>query len=460
MATQWAHSFTGRRKKEKKMGGVRRIVQQGLVDEDLVLTLMPKRELLQSSAKGYSEAPKTANLPPLAVDDYVTGQSGRACQRMLRYYDTAVVDVLFGPDCAMAYKALCRTWSGDHPLFCGGSRKNEDVGVFFQGALDTAADTFIGRDATLYDLCHGPEAHAFFFKVMRKAGFFQTPEHAKVFSRMFPQTCKWQGLGTFVTLGGMASGAVWTTLMNTIINGLTTTYASHRASGAGALHDFLAASRYRAAYAGDDSATYGVGLLALESKVVSTLSSLGYIFKSTPAASLWRMGFLGCTPMACERWTEGRWAFAITMVPIPHRFLTTLGWALDEPADPRAHCAGVGLGWYASLGHVPGYGALVANMAAAGGVTFGPTGQVETVPEQVKSACDAAFGSWAEFSASANTSSLWRPTPDSVSTLAMAWGVSTSVIAAFAADCAACTTFPSYLGTPSVHAVAAATLSV
>ncbi len=79
------------------------------------------------------------------------------------------------------------------------------------------------------DNSHGAAAHAYFFKVMHKAGFFQHSQVREVFRRLFPQTCVWKGFGTAVVHKGMASGAVWTTLMNTILNAMMSQYAGHKA---------------------------------------------------------------------------------------------------------------------------------------------------------------------------------------------------------------------------------------
>jgi hypothetical protein len=457
---QWANSFKPARKAFKKLQAVSKFLRDGLTRKDLVLTGNLKQELLQAGAKCFVQGAPPPALASAACDSNLVGASSLANQRMLRYYDTAVVDCLCGPDCTIAYKNLCRTWSGDHPIRLGGSRANEAVGSFFLEGLHGGRDSFISRDFTLFDMSHGADAHFFFFSVMRRAGYFKSHEQAEIFSHIFPQKVMWAGRGLFTLDKGMASGAVWTTLMNTLLNGLLTTYASHRAWAKTNPHwhhtlgRFFSETKYRATYAGDDSATMGRGLLAQETQVLQVLRDLGYVVKSTSVPSVESMDFLGCQPIPCGRVLSGVVHRAMCMVPVPHRFLTTLGWALKPPSRPDLHCAGVGIGWLPSLSHIPGYGQLLVAMARSAGNTVrftpGATAVVDSyVPGQRECISDL-FDAWRDYSASALSSGSWVFTPESTMALARAWRVSPDDLLAFDIEMSQLPAMPCYVGTPSL----------
>lgn len=375
LCRQWAKSFTPVSKAQKKLRGVAALFRQGgTTKADRVLKGAPKRELLQSTSKCLLQPSFMPAVQPGLVSR-MTAQSGLACPRMLRYYDSAVVDALFGPDCTIAYKALCNCWSGAHPVRCGGSRRNEDVASFFTVLDRCEAQDALSSDYTLMDNSHGADAHAWFFNVMRRAGFFRTKQHAAFWETIFPQTVKWPKVGTFVLEKGMASGAVWTTLLNTLLNGCQTLYSHHRAWAdshntsvfalGSSLADFLFATGYRAIHSGDDGVAVGVGLRAGSPRAAAIVKALGYKIKVDFSTT-----FLGCDPIPCERFCEGQWQRAYCMVPVPHRFLVTLGWALETPPDPKSYVAGVGVGWVPSLSHLPGYGPLLVNMASSNGSLY------------------------------------------------------------------------------------------
>jgi hypothetical protein len=458
----WASSFKPLSKAQKKHRGVDKLLAQGGThDDDLVLTMSPKRELLQGTANSLSS---TMAVPAceLGPDSKVTGHSGRACQRALRYYDTAVVDALCGPDCSIAYKTLGRCWSGDHPLRLGGSRDNHATAQFFEKVFGQSFDSFVGRDFTLMDNSHGAAAHVFFYRVMRKAGFFCHSQVAEVFRRLFPQTCVWKGLGTVVVHKGMASGAVWTTLMNTLLNGLMSQFAGHKAWSARSkipfnpktarVADYHGATRIVAAYQGDDSATMGIGIAVDEPEICAVLAQLGYLVKSERVRTVWELGFLGCTPMHCyRRLANGEVVQAISMVPMPHRFLTSLGWSLDAPADPALHCGAVGFGWYKALAHVPGYGPLLQSMAVAGGAVDNHEGL--TPSRSMLETWNKLSAPWAEYCGSLGSSASFFASPLTVATLAEGWRTSPDTVMAFHAQMCAVPSFPCLIGTAEVRAI-------
>lgn len=466
LAAGWAKSFTPRRKAEKKMQGVQALFRQGgAVKDDLVLKGMPKGELLQASSKNLLSPSRLPQMKPLP-GARLTHQSELACQRMLRYYDSSVVDALFGPDCTIAYKALSQAWSGDHFIRLGGSRKNEDVAQFFECLDNPLAVDALSQDFTLMDNSHGADAHAFFFSVMRKAGFFQTRQHAEVWAGLFPQVVRWPGVGRFQVEKGMASGAVWTTIMNTLINGTTTLYTLHKtwaenhSKGAwwrSTLDEFLADTMYRAVHAGDDGTVVGRRLKELSSASLLKMTTLGYKVKCD-----FNTSFLGCDPVPCLRLEGGQWVRRYCMVPVPHRFLNTLGWSLETPTHPARHVAGVGIGWLPSLSHLPGYGPLLRGMAGANGSQvsgpLGLTAELRTRREDAL-ASEALFSSWREYSAAAGTKAVWACGPDTASALAMAWKVSLADVLAFDEDMCKIPSFPCYIGTASVHRVMAGSVS-
>jgi hypothetical protein len=466
---RWANSFSPRAKAQKKLRGVASYLANGVTEKDQVLKGMRKVELLQGSAKSFR---RPAPIPAVQVAPTanLTGQSGLACQRCLRYYDTAVVDALFGPHCTVAYKALSKTWSGNHPVRQASGRCNEDVGRFFEALEDPESQDHISRDFTLFDNSHGPEAHAFFFNVMARAGFFRSEDHETTWANLFPQTVNWSGVGRFVVAKGMASGAVWTTLMNTLINGVLTLYSLHKAwaeakrlvSWHGTLSAFLSDTNYRAAHAGDDGVVIGRRLKCHEARAVKVISELGYSVKTEFSTD-----FLGCSPIPCLRKVSAigeppRWEEAYCMVPVPHRFLTTLGWALERPTHPAAHCAGVGLGWLGALSHIPGYGPLLAGMASCNKsrVSFSPgeSAQLLTLGRQDALARANFTRGWAEYSPSLATKWNWAVGPRTVSALCQAWHISAQTLAAFHSDMLSIPSFPCYIGTAAVHEVMSSSL--
>jgi hypothetical protein len=337
------------------------------------------------------------------------------------------------------------------------------VAQFFERGLDPSVDSFVGRDFTLYDNSHGPEAHQLFFRVLHKAGFFRFQEAREIFANLFPQKVVWSGVGTFTVDKGMASGAVYTTLLNTLLNGLLSTYSLHRAHcGKDAVRcervsDLVDKYGYSAIFAGDDSATLGRGLVALNVQAVGVLKELGYTVKSQVAPSLFRLGFLGCTPCLCGRVTARGLERAISMVPLPHRFLVTLGWALRAPAKVVDHCGAIGYAWNQALSHVPGYGPLTRAMAVAGGAD--PNQRLVEQDAGVRLAMRREFSGWSEYSCALGSTGFVQ-TQETVLSLADSWGVSPEVVLNFDRDLSSVGSFPCYIGTPSVFQVMAGCLDV
>lgn len=464
LCCQWARSFKPSSKARKKLNGVDSLFQHGGVPQkSQVLKGMPKKELLQSASKCSTRPSPLPAYKPTS-EAVLTGQSGLACQRMLRYYDDAVMDALFGPDCAIAYKALAKCWSGEHFIRLGASRKNEDVAQFFEYLDNPAIVDAISSDFTLMDNSHGPHMHALFFRILKRAGFFRTRQHLDAWVALFPQTVTWPSMGTFAINKGMASGAVWTTILNTLCNGLTSAYTYHKAwSAAKGLKDwhlslqrFLDDTRYRGIHAGDDGVVLGRDLRQHSAACVTTMGQLGYRVKIEFGTT-----FLGCDPIPCLRRRGCEWVRAWCMVPVPHRFLVTLGWSIDTPSHPQRHVAGVGLGWLNSLSHLPGYGPLVAAMAAANSsqVCFrdGRTALVSASAEDLKTS-ERLFQGWAEYSAAPTSGAEWACSASTLPALARAWRVDVQTVADFDRDMRSLPSFPVYIGTPATHRIIASSV--
>jgi hypothetical protein len=259
-------------------------------------------------------------------------------------------------------------------------------------------------------------------------------------------------------------------LLNTFVCGTLSLYSFHRSASTVngvldprwhcTLRAFLEASKFRGSYSGDDSVAIGRGLNAQVPNAVAVMLSLGYVAKAQVATSLWGVNFLGCYLMLVEERIGQEWQQAVKLVPMPHRFLTTLGWALEMPHKPAVHLAGVGLGWCQALAVVPGYGSLCRNMAMSGGVTFHPDGSIACVPVEVKRAKENYFAPWADYSAALCGGAMVRLCEGSLSTVCQALRVSEHEVLQFALDLAAVDQFPCYIGTASVHAVMQASQQV
>lgn len=456
----WAKHFTPASKAAAKMRGASKLLERGVTPEDLVLRGSPKIELLQCASKTFRKCGVMPAVAP-SMNCILTMQSTLACQRQLRYYPTAVVDALFGPHCSMAYKQLCACWSGNHFLRVGGSRKNEDVASFFEALDTTDGLESLSTDYTLFDNSHGAEAHAFFFRLLRRAGFFNDPLFAEVWAQIFPQKVSWPGVGTFEVLKGMASGATWTTIMNTVLNALITTFIHHKARAGStwarqrsALAAFVASARYSGTHSGDDGCALGLGLRSHASFLTAEQRRFGYSVKVEFSTT-----FLGCDPIPCDRWTDtSGWQRAYLMVPQPHRELVTLGWSQKQPTHPTTYLSGVGLGWAPTQGHLPVYRHLVRKMAACdGSLVGGPLSETPTIVPTARAAaaCASYSGKWAEYSAAFSTRTRWRCNCETLPALSRAWGVSENVILAADADMAEIAGFPCYIGTPAIHAIMA-----
>jgi len=312
-------------------------------------------------------------------------------------------------------------------------------------------------DYSLMDLSSGAEAHAFYFKFVHKMGLYQDPAHKDTFSKIFPQKLKWQGVGNFELSKGMASGAVWTTLMNTVLNAVFSTFGTFRAwlQAQGfigsrlqyALYDtamfdqFLKRTDYHGAFAGDDSVIAICGDHGyLDASIRQYTRSLGYILKFKNTRNSANADFLGCNPIRVVNVSTN--SVVHTMAPQPHRFFNTFGWARVRPKHPREHAAGVAYGWNTALAHVPVYGQLTRV-------------QMSDVDLAV------CMKEWDEFSEGwrGYCSTLGRPTgalranEDTYTDLARAWHVGVHVVQRLEQELATIASLPVYVGTPAAHAI-------
>lgn len=457
MMRGWADSFHGKAKRQKKHDGINKLLRQGVTSEDMVLTGMLKRELSQKHSETLVKQNAFPPLDPRDNDEHVTANSSVLCPRMLRYFGTQVVDALFGPDTCIAYKHLCKVWSGNHPIFLGAGRRNHEVGAFYDMHPQNSDRNYFTGDYSLMDLSSGAEAHAFYFNFVHKMGLYQDPAHKDTFSKIFPQKLTWQGVGKFELSKGMASGAVWTTLMNTVLNAVFSTFGTFRAwlQAQGfignriyyALHDtalfdqFLKLTDYHGAFAGDDSVIAICGDHGyLDASIRQYTRSLGYILKFKNTRNSANADFLGCNPIRVVNISTN--SVVHTMAPQPHRFFNTFGWARVRPKHPREHAAGVAYGWNTALAHVPVYGQLTRV-------------QMSDVDLAVcKKEWDEFSESWRGY-----CSNLGRPTgalranEDTYTDLARAWHVGVHVVQRLEQELATIASLPVYVGTPAAHAI-------
>lgn len=432
----WCNRFSGD-KRAKKWDALRLFRRRGLLPEDLKLTSMLKSELSQAPTKRLNDSPA---LVPGRIDSdgYKTPNSSLACSRVLRYYTTNVVDVVCGPFCEEAARVLkTKVWTGDHVLRYGAGRTSEQVGSWFQ-RFHEGMDSFIGRDFTLYDNSHGVRSHALFFYVLWRGRFFLAPEHREIFDKVFPAHITFDQF-CIILEHGLASGAVWTTLLNTILNALVSLYTTHQAFqqsfGPTTLAAFCQYTRYRGTYAGDDSAVMGRGLVGLEPRALQVAKPLGFVIKSKCEDSVFRLAFLGATPAPCAKRVSGSWVEVWTMVSLPHRHLCTLGVMQVAPPNPFQHLAGVAFAWSRAQGHVPPYGALYRAIMERGGMTVrGPLNETPFVKGPLSAGAERAVeeaAKWAEYctTVAAVDGCQYRATASTLVAVCLAWEVSPDIVA-------------------------------
>lgn len=473
---RWAKSFHPEAKAAKKLASANLFRSRGLLPEDLDWKGMPKLELSQASSKGFANVGQPQRSVHLDHGSNVTGQSGRACQRMLRCSKTGVTEVVLGPDCSIAAKLLGKKWSGNHFIWSGGSRNTHQTGNWFLKAEARSNDSFIGRDFTLFDSMMGFEAHDYFFWVMRTAGFFRSPECITIFQKMFPQRVVWAGVGTFKCTSGMGSGAVYTYLMNSIINGCLTTFSAHRSwaerQGYDVVDDttwmytflgFLSSTGYMETVSGDDSATVGRGLAILEPRTKFFIEEFGHRVKCFVVPSLFHLGYLGRVPVPSERWVGGAWQRCMTMAPIPQRFFNTFGYSIARVKKPGVHLGGVALGYCPSISHLPMYQEYLSVHLSTGEVSHcalpGHSIKMIRVSQAVRKARDDLVRDWGEY-CGGSQAEVYRCAPDTLEKMSIALRVSVDTITSLARDFSNVPSLPCYVGTPAMHEIMRCTLEI
>lgn len=428
----WCNRFRGE-KADKKWSAYSTWKTRGLRKEDLNLTSMQKAELLQSVTKLLTTGLPPQSTTPIGSDGYKTPYSDLAVARVLRFFTTNVVDVLCGPSCDYAARVLkTKVWTGNHPLRYGAGRTSEQTAAFFQ-RFSPGCDSFIGRDFTLFDNTHGQRSHRLFFKIMQKAGMFAAPEHRWIFEHLFPAHISFEEF-TLIVTGGMASGAVWTTLMNTIMNALVSIYSTYKAATQTlalpqdfGLSDVMEMFQFHGTYAGDDSAVMGYGIRSVEQRALLFCRDLGFVVKSKSENSVFQLAFLGATPCPAAKLVSGAWVECWLMVSLPHRHLTTLGVMQEAQPDPLRHVAGVAFAWSRGQGHVPFYGALYREIMRAGGLeTSGPRWVTPRLESNFAAAHERALRmceSWSEYCTTIACVSgvTYRSVEETLVALALAW---------------------------------------
>jgi len=338
---------------------------------------------LEKSQDYLDACDELASLPKVMGDDpraVCTSLSDHLCPRSLNYWSTGVADCVFGPIMKKAAEGLKRVFGiNDHITYAFGHNAIQ-LGEWVYPEFETGPERrhYTG-DYKSFDQSHGWSMHALVRDILLHYGYFDEYT-AALYDASFPQNIKMPGFAQLVRIIGLASGMTWTSFLNSLVNGLITTFGLHKAQvehlhGFGAftpLHDvrdFWGATNARKGVGGDD------GHLNLTAdgdwplNSVTHLGNLGYAYKLSER-KIQQCSFLGGYPVRCL--VNGR--PSALFFPIEYRHAVSANYTTKHPSCPHHYMAGVAESTAVQLINMPYFGPQVRTALRMGGFTVNPSG--------------------------------------------------------------------------------------